>query len=204
VQPVIFTGGPIQNAKERNFLLSQRAEEANLQYLLTESNKRRKKTVNQNNSRTKRALLDTTISTNSTSTNECTGSTVTNNDAISNNNNRKKRKQAVYSTSSSSSDVEEEEEDEDEEEKKTATDSDNESVHELSDYMYLIDTMHYDPEEKCIYKSTRVLEEGEYIVVYRKRQLKNGQWSARDSPQSIFAKDIVEMTNLYSSMNNKK
>lgn len=203
MQPVIFTGGPIQNAKERNFLLSQRAEEANLQYLLTESNKRRKKTVNQNNSRTKRALLDTTISTNSTSTNECTGSTVTNNDAISNNNNRKKRKQAVYSTSSSS-DVEEEEEDEDEEEKQTATDSDNESVHELSDYMYLIDTMHYDPEEKCIYKSTRVLEEGEYIVVYRKRQLKNGQWSARDSPQSIFAKDIVEMTNLYTSMNNKK
>ena len=174
MQPVIFTGGPIQNAKERNFLLSQRAEEANLQYLLTESNKRRKKTVNQNNSRTKRALLDTTpISTNSTSTNECTGSTVTNNDAISNNNNnRKKRKQAVYSTSSSS-DVEEEEEYEDEEEKQTATDSDNESVHELSDYMYLIDTMHYDPEEKSIYKSTRVLEEGEHIVVYRKRQLKN-------------------------------
>jgi len=67
----------------------------------------------------------------------------------------------------------------------------------------LADALHYDPDEKCEYKSTRVVQEGDYIVVYRKRQLKNGQWAKTENKHSIFAKDVVEMTKLY-SMNNKK
>jgi len=70
-------------------------------------------------------------------------------------------------------------------------------VHDISDYLHLVDTVHYDSDENCEYKSTRVVEEGEYIVVYRKRRLKNGNWATRESSQSIFAKDVEAMTNLY-------
>jgi len=62
--------------------------------------------------------------------------------------------------------------------------------------------MYYDS-KILIYKLIRVVEEGEYIVVYRKRQLKYEQWGARDNPQTIFSKYIVEMTDLYSFIKNK-
>ena len=77
-------------------------------------------------------------------------------------------------------------------------------MHDISDYLYLVDKVHYDPEEKCEYKSTRVKEEGEYIVVYRKRRLKSGNWATRESPLPIFAKDVVVMTNLYSAKKKTK
>lgn len=88
-------------------------------------------------------------------------------------------------------------EEEKEEEKEKTVNSDNESVHDISDYLHLVGTLHFDPDENSVYKTTRVVEIGEYIAVYRRRQLKNGQW-ARESTQSIFAKDVVVMTELYS------
>ena len=59
--------------------------------------------------------------------------------------------------------------------------------------------MHYDPDEKCMYKSTRVAEKEGFIVVFRKRQFKDGRWSAREATIPIFAKDVVEMTNSYTN-----
>ena len=38
---------------------------------------------------------------------------------------------------------------------RNSTSSDSESVHDISDYLYLIDKVHYDPEEKCEYKSNK-------------------------------------------------
>ena len=61
-----------------------------------------------------------------------------------------------------------------------------------------VGTLHFDPDENSVYKTTRVVELDEYIVVYRRKQLKKGQW-ARESTQSIFAKDVVVMTELYST-----
>ena len=51
-----------------------------------------------------------------------------------------------------------------------------------------------------MYKSTRVVEGEDYIVVYRKKQLKNGQWTKGECISPISAKDLVEMTELYSTM----
>ena len=63
-------------------------------------------------------------------------------------------------------------------------------MHDISDYLYLVDKVHYDPEEKCENKSTRVNEEGEYIVVYRRIRLNCGNWATRKSHLPIFAKDV--------------
>ena len=53
-------------------------------------------------------------------------------------------------------------------------------MHDVSDYLHLVDTLHYDNEYDSVYKSTRVVEGEDYIVVYRKKQLKNGQWTKGD------------------------
>jgi len=175
-------------------LLSKRAEEANLQYLT--DNKRKRKPVQK-----KGPLLlppTPTTTTTSTSNDVITTSSTTTDSRQRKKKNRKTDRSSSEEESSSSSSSEEEEEEEEEN-----CSSDNESVHDISDYTHLVDALHYDPDEKCVYKSTRVVEEGDYIVVYRKRQLKNGQWAKTESNHSIFAKDVVEMTKLY-SMNNKK
>ena len=80
-------------------------------------------------------------------------------------------------------------------------DSDNNSEHEILDYLYLVDTLHYDDEEGCQFKTTRVVEEERFIVVYRKKQLskKNGQFASRESPDTIHAKDVKIMTKSYSN-----
>jgi hypothetical protein len=52
-----------------------------------------------------------------------------------------------------------------------------------------------------MYKTTRVKVLGDYIVVFRKRKLKNGQ-CARESPRPIHAKDVVAMTELNNSYSN--
>ena len=51
----------------------------------------------------------------------------------------------------------------------------DESLHEMMDYAHLVNTLHYDPKEKCMYKSTRVVEKEGFIVVFRKRQFKDGR-----------------------------
>jgi len=183
-------------------LLSQRAEEANLLYL-TESKRRRKNATKQASTQ----LPPKTTTTSSSSNDKPTAKRTP-----KNNNNNNKRKKAMSSSDDESAssendsrkveEIDEDDEDEDDEEE-TISSSDNGSVHDISDYLYLINMLHYDKDEKCVYISTRVVEEGDYIVVYRKRQLKNGQWAKSESYQPIFAKDVVEMTKLY-SMNNKK
>ena len=50
-----------------------------------------------------------------------------------------------------------------------------------------------------MYKSTRIVEEDDYIVVYRRRQLKSGLWAKGECISPIYAKDVVEMTELYLS-----
>jgi len=182
-------------------LLSQRAEEANLLYL-TESKRRRKNATKQASTQ----LPPKTTTTSSSSNDKPTAKRTP-----KNNNNNNKRKKAMSSSDDESASSENDsrkveeidEDDEDEDDEEETISSDNGSVHDISDYLYLINMLHYDKDEKCVYISTRVVEEGDYIVVYRKRQLKNGQWAKSESYQPIFAKDVVEMTKLY-SMNNKK
>lgn len=182
-------------------MLSQRAEEANLLYL-TESKRRRKNATKQASTQ----LPPKTTTTSSSSNDKPTAKRTP-----KNNNNNNKRKKAMSSSDDESASSENDsrkveeidEDDEDEDDEEETISSDNGSVHDISDYLYLINMLHYDKDEKCVYISTRVVEEGDYIVVYRKRQLKNGQWAKSESYQPIFAKDVVEMTKLY-SMNNKK
>ena len=75
-------------------------------------------------------------------------------------------------------------------------DSDNESIHNISEYIHLVGTLHYDPDERADYQTTRVVEEGDYIVVYRKRRLMNGKFK-REERHPLFAKDVEIMTKLY-------
>jgi len=42
------------------------------------------------------------------------------------------------------------------------------------------------------------VEEGGYIVVYRKRRLMNGSFK-REEKRPLYAKDVETMTNLYSA-----
>ena len=105
---------------------------------------------------------------------------------------------------SSSSSEEGDEEKEEAEDKEEEEEGDDDSVHDVSDYLHLVDTLHYDNEYDSVYKSTRVVEEGDYIVVYRKKQLKNGQWAKGECISPIYAKDVVEMTELYSTMDERK
>ena len=70
---------------------------------------------------------------------------------------------------------------------------DDDSVHDISDYLHLVDTLHYNKEEDSVYKPTRVAEDSNYIVVYRNQQVKNGQWARSEFISLIFAKDVVEM-----------
>jgi len=39
--------------------------------------------------------------------------------------------------------------------------SESDSVHDISDYLYLVDAHYYDEVEKSVYKATRIVEEGE-------------------------------------------
>jgi len=54
-----------------------------------------------------------------------------------------------------------------------------------------------------MYQTTRVVEEGGYIVVYRKRRLMNGNFK-KEEKRPLFAKDVESMTNLYSVAGKKK
>ena len=76
--------------------------------------------------------------------------------------------------------------------------SDNESEHDISEYLHLVGTLHYDPDERGVYQTTRVVEEGGYIVVYRKRRLMNGNFK-KEEKRPLYAKDVETMTTLYSA-----
>jgi hypothetical protein len=66
------------------------------------------------------------------------------------------------------------------------------------EYEQLVGTLHYDEDERSVYQTTRVVEEGDYIVVYRKRRLMNGNYK-REERRPLFAKDVEAMTKLYSA-----
>jgi len=71
------------------------------------------------------------------------------------------------------------------------------------EYEHLVGTLHYDEDERSVYQTTRVLEEGDYIVVYRKRRLMNGSFK-KEEKRPLFAKDVDTMTKLYSVAGKKK
>ena len=64
------------------------------------------------------------------------------------------------------------------------------------EYEALVGTMHYDPDERGVYQTTRVVEEGGYIVVYRRRKLMNGTFN-KEQKRPLYAKDVETMTKLY-------
>ena len=72
------------------------------------------------------------------------------------------------------------------------------------EYEHLVGTLHYDEVERIMYQTTRVVvEEGDYIVVYRKRRLMNGSFK-KEEKRPLFAKDVDTMTKLYSVAGKKK
>ena len=170
-------------------MLSQRAEEANLQYLT--ENKRRRKNVPKK--------VSTIINSSNNYTSSSNNIDVPSIKKITTKNRKRNKKLVLSSSEDEMSSSEEDEEVEEEDEEKKEENSDNDSVHDISDYSYLVDTLHYDEEYDCVYKSTRVVELGGYIVVYRRRQLKSGLWAKGECISPIFAKDVVEMTELHLS-----
>jgi len=55
-------------------------------------------------------------------------------------------------------------------------------------------------EDKTIYKTTRVVEENGFIVVYRKKKYPNGKFASRKNIYPTYANDVVEYTNAYDSI----
>jgi len=197
VEPVIFPMGPIATIAERNLLLSQRAEEANIQ-MITEKCKRRRKT----NSNPKKPKTNSTSKSNVESTNsESTKKT--------SNKQNKKRKIVSSDESSENESLEDElsigseENDNTQNEKNEEINSSGDcsgsedSEYEIDKFTYLKNKLHYDEEDKTIYKTTRIVEENGYLVVYRKKQYSNGKFAAKEDRSPIFAKDVVEYTKAY-------
>lgn len=81
--------------------------------------------------------------------------------------------------------------------------SDDESTHAIFEFEHLVGTLHYDPDERAVYQTTRVVEEGDYIVVYRQRRLLNGKFK-KEERHPLYAKDVETMTKLYSETEKEK
>ena len=64
------------------------------------------------------------------------------------------------------------------------------------EYQQLVGKLHYDEDERGVYQTTRVVQEGDYIVVYRKRRLMNGNFN-KEQKHPLYAKDVETMTNHY-------
>jgi hypothetical protein len=73
----------------------------------------------------------------------------------------------------------------------------------MDKFLYLTNKLHYDEEDKTIYKTTRVVEENGFIVVYRKKKYPNGKFASREDRNPIYAKDVVEYTKAYDNMQKK-
>jgi len=193
VEPVTFPMGPIATPAERNLLLSQRAKEANLQILTEKSQKRRRTNFNTKN---------TSISTFSTSKTNTESSKNTETTTTS-----RKRKISMLGSSedeSSSSSEESESDQDDKSEKKNSSDDSSgseDSEYHIDKFAYLRNKLHYDEDDKTIYKTTRVVEENGYIVVYREKKYSNGKFAAKEEKSPIYAKDVVEYTKEYDRMN---
>ena len=71
------------------------------------------------------------------------------------------------------------------------------------EYEHLVGTLHYDPDERAVYQTSRVVKEGDYVVVYRQRKLLNGNFK-KEEKYPLYAKDVETMTNLYSETEKKK
>jgi hypothetical protein len=195
-EPVTFPMGPIATPAERNLLLSQRAKEANIQILTEKSQKRRK-----TNFKTK----NTSMSTSSTSkTNTESSKDMENRSTTS-----RKRKICKLDSSENESSEDEsssssEENESEKSEKINGSDDSSgseDSEYDIDKFAYLRNTLHYDEDDKTIYKTTRVVEENGYIVVYRKKKYCNGKFAAKEEKSPIYAKDVVEYTKEYDRMN---
>ena len=198
-EPVTFPTGPISTPAERNLLLSQRAEGANIKHLIEKCQKRKRPNYN---------LKKVSISTSSTTSK-------TNLKSSKNVTNVRKRKVGTLDSSedeslgdelsSSSSEDNDNVQDDKNENGNSSEDDDasksDESEYEMDKFAYLRNRLHYDEEDETIYKTTRVVEENGYIVVYRKKKYSNGKFAAKEEKSPIFAKDVVEYTKLYDVMN---
>ena len=81
--------------------------------------------------------------------------------------------------------------------------SSDDSEYEIDKFSYLANKLHYDDENKAVYKTTKVVEEGGFIVAYRKRRYPNGKFAMKEEKRPIFAKDVVEYTKAYDKMQPK-
>jgi len=194
--------GPIATPSERNLLLSQRAEGANKQMIAEKCKNKRRKCASTN------PKNEITIST-STTVSKSNVKTI-----------RKPTKNKRRKLSSDESPGEQSSEDElpSSSEETSSNPSDNitkesnsddssgseGSEYDIDKFTYLKNKLHYDDEENTVYKTTRVAEENGFIVVYRKKQYSNGKFASKEDRRPIFAKDVVEYTNLYDRMQTKK
>jgi len=201
--------GPISTPAERNLLLSQRAEGANKELIIEKNQKRRKI----NSSKPKKASITSASSTSETnfvspnleSTNKATKPRkrkISSFDSLSEN-----ESLADELSSSSSEDnsrnhdnIRENESNPDD---SSAGSSGEDSEYDMDKFTYLTNKLHYDEDDKTIYKTTRVVEENGFIVVYRKKKYPNGKFASREDRNPIYAKDVVEYTKAYDSMQQK-
>lgn len=191
-EPVTFPMGPIATPAERNLLLSQRAEGANMLLITEKSQKRR----NTNSKKTQN------LSVNSSSKPK------TNEESSKKTTNLRKRKISKLDSSEEdeSSDDELAASSEVDKNEKLSSSGDStagseDSEYDLDKFTYLTNKLHYDEDDKRVYKTTRVVEENGFIVVYRKKRYSNGKFFSKEERSPIYAKDVVEYTKLYDRMN---
>jgi len=194
VEPVTFPMGPISTPAERNLLLSQRAEKVNNQLIVEKSQKRRKPSSSK--------PPKTGISASSTSK--------ANLRSMNKTTKSRKRKISSFDTSSendsladelSSSSSEENSSNRDNikvkdsnlDDSSFAGSSGEDSEYEMDKFLYLTNKLHYDEEDKTIYKTTRVVEENGFIVVYRKKKYPNGKFASREDRNPIYAKELYNI-----------
>ena len=67
---------------------------------------------------------------------------------------------------------------------------------EVNDYQYLVGTRHVDQVDGMQYETTRVLQEGEYIVCYRRLILTDGTLFQRTEYGPFHVRDIEVYTEL--------
>ena len=67
---------------------------------------------------------------------------------------------------------------------------------DIDDFHYLVGTRHVDSVDGLLYETTRVLEEGQYLVAYRRLVLKDGTVFKRTEDGPIHVRDVAQMTEL--------
>ena len=79
----------------------------------------------------------------------------------------------------------------------------DDSEYEIDKFAYLTNKLHYDEEDKIVFKTTRVVEEDGYIVAYRKKRYPNGKFALKEERNPIYAKDVAKYTKAYDVMQSK-